>query len=180
MKTTTLFKLLLLPLLFISCSSNIPTSSLQDKTFPEVSAKLLDGKSITLPSHFIGKPVILLIAYQQKTQFDVDRWALGLTQAEVGGALLEVPTISGFVPTLLSEVINNGMKSGIPNEDWGAVATVYEDSDKIQSVIGNENPQNTQVVVLDKTGKIVWFHNRGYSPRLALELKALMAKLLMN
>jgi hypothetical protein len=32
-------------------------------------------------------------------------------------------------------------------------------------------------VVLDKGGKMVWFDNRGYSPRLALEIKALVEKL---
>jgi len=164
----------LLALLATGCASLIPVSSYKDKAFPTVSGKNLEGQEVQLPAAVAGEPAILLIAYKQNAQFDVDRWALGLAQAKVDAKLLEVPTITGFVPSLLSGTINSGMREGIPSEDWRSVVTVFEDGEKIQAMLGNENPRNAQVVVLNREGKMIWFDNRGYSPRLALEVKALL------
>ena len=166
---------------FAGCSSTVPTPKLDAETrFPSVNGETLEKKAVKLPEDYAGQPVVLLIGYLQRAQFDIDRWILGLLQSEANVKIVEVPTISGMVPTILQDSINNGMRSGIPTEDWGVVVTVYKDADKIISTIGNERPQSASVVLLDKDGHIDWFYNRGYSAQRVLELKQRSAALSEN
>jgi predicted transcriptional regulator len=59
--------------------------------------------------------------------------------------------------------IDEGMRSGIPEDLWKIVVTVYDDAEKIINFTGNEDPSNARVVVLDKDGKVRLFHDRGFS-----------------
>ncbi len=145
--------------------------------FPTVQGESLNKEKITLPDHYKGKNTLLLIGYQQKTQFDIDRWILGVLQADIPVEIVEVPTIAGMMPQMVQGFINNGMRSGIPSADWGAVVTVYEDAPKIIQALGNERPQSAYAVLLDRQGKILWTSNIGYSAGQILELKKLVASL---
>jgi predicted transcriptional regulator len=82
-----------------------------------------------------------------------------------------------MMPQVVQGFIDNGMRSGIPKSDWASVVTVYEDASKIIEAIGNERPQSTHVVLLDKAGKIVWTTNSGYSAQQVMELKEVVQNL---
>lgn len=155
------------------CSTTVPTPVIgSDSRFPQVRGETLEKNKVSLPDDFAGKPAVLLVGYQQRAQFDIDRWILGLLQSEAQVRIVEVPTIAGMVPTILQNTISNGMRGGIPAEDWGSVVTVFEDADKIISAIGNDHPQSASVVLLDPNGRIDWFYNQGYSAHKVLELKS--------
>ena len=167
----TISMLIIFPL--TSCSKKVvktPTS-LADKVFPTVRGNSLKGEEIVLPTHYKGQPTMILVGYKQNAQFDIDRWILGLLQADVKVKIVEVPTISGMMPQMVQGFIDDGMRSGIPKEDWGIVVTVYEDADKIINAIGNERPQSAHAVLLDRDSKIIWSSNRGYSATQVLEVK---------
>ena len=139
--------------------------------FPEVHGQNLNKEEIILPSHYKGHTTVLLIGYQQKTQFDIDRWILGLLQAAVPVKIVEVPTIAGMMPQMVQTFIDGGMRSGIPDKDWASVVTVYGDASKIIDALGNERPQSAHVVLLNKEGQIIWHSNQGYSATQILEVK---------
>ena len=64
--------------------------------------------------------------------------------------MYELPTISGLIPGLFSGSIDDGMRSGIPNEDWAIVVTIYRDAETVEQFFGNENPLPARVVLLDE------------------------------
>lgn len=138
--------------------------------FPSVTGAALNGTEWTVPEDMLGEPTLLLVGYLQNAQFDIDRWLVGLFQIDASVKVYEIPTIEGMVPSLFAGYIDDGMRSGIPEEDWGAVITVYGDADKIVDTIGRENRTNAQVVLLDENGVIRWFHNRGFSPAKLMEM----------
>ncbi len=177
MRPPRLFSFAALTLGLCACASTTPNLDPVGETFPSVRGNALSGKAYRLPEDVAGKPTVLLVAYAQDAQFDVDRWLLGLIQARLNAQIYEVPTVDGFVPTVLSDVIDDGMRSGIPKDDWGAVVTVYDDGDKIVAFTGNEQPRNCRAILLDADGKVVWFHDEGYSARLVLELEERIAEL---
>jgi hypothetical protein len=174
------------------CSSPIPNRDPVGEAFPQVRGTGLDDTDWTLPDDLAGEPALLLIGYEQRTQFDIDRWALGLSlagrlNAEFGGegplgalrfdvALLEVPTIPGLVPTAFSGWIDDGMRSGIPENLWAAVVTVYGD-DAITEWTGTEQANNARVVLLDGQGRAAWFWDQGFSPDALLEMGEVLAGL---
>ncbi len=171
-----LFLVLIAALATSACSSAIENRDPTGELFPTVTGESLDEQSVTLPADLAGKPAVLFVAYKQQTQFDVDRWLMGFLQAGIDVRLLELPTIKGLVPSLASGWIDEGMRGGIPKEDWSVVVTLYGGSaSPVVELTGNENGQNTRVIVLDGDGRIVWFDDSGYSPRKVLAIGELLA-----
>jgi hypothetical protein len=174
----------LLPLLLFSavcvfgCATKVATpSNIKNSRFPTVQGKSLSGDLVSIPDRFAGKNTLVLVGYEQRAQFDIDRWILGALQAEVKVEIVEVPTIAGMLPQMVQGFIDNGMRSGIPKADWGSVVTVYEDAPKIIEALGNDRPQSAYAVLLDRQGRILWTSNIGYSATQVLELKTLVDSL---
>jgi hypothetical protein len=163
---------------FSSCSSTIPRRDPMGETFPAVQGESLEGKDVQLPQDLLGAPAVLLIGYRQNTQFDLDRWILGLMQAKTTVRIMEVPTIPGLVPGMIAGTIDDGMRSGIPFEDWAVVVTLYgDDASRVSKWTGTEDGLNGRIVLLNAAGEVVWFHDRGYSASHLLELDALVRQL---
>lgn len=160
-----------------SCATEVANRDPMGETFPNVRGTDLKGGAVELPGAFSGKPVLLLVGYEQDAQFDADRWLLGLLQAKVDVEVREVPTIAGFIPGLLSSRIDEGMRKGIPDEEWASVITVYDDAELIRDFTGNQNGNNMRVILLDGESRVRWYHDRGYSARLLLDLQRVIATL---
>jgi hypothetical protein len=172
------FFLLPLVVLFIACSGTVPgLRDLTNTPFPQVQGTSLEEESVTIPDAYSGEPTLFLVGYKQRAQFDIDRWILGVLQAQIKIRIIELPTIAGMMPRIIKDYINQGMRGGIPNSDWGSVVTVYEDAQKIINVLGNQRPQNCYAVLVDKNGIIVWSSNKGYSASQVLELKTITENL---
>ena len=151
------------------------------EAFPVVSGQSLEEEAVELPSTYAGEPVVLLVGYQQRSQFDIDRWIMGLLQADLQATIVEVPTIPGLMPTLASKWIDDGMRAGIPQEDWGAVVTLYGKSAKpVAEFTGTQHGQRARVLVLDGEGVVVWFSDRGYSATQAMDVAELVIELNEN
>ena len=73
-----------------------------------------------MPEHFKGKQTLLLIGYVQDSQFDIDRWLIGLDMTKTKVDVYELPTIAGMAPRMFQTFIDNGMRRGIPKELWDA------------------------------------------------------------
>lgn len=146
-----------------SCSTTWPRRDPTGERFPQVTGTSLAGEDVTFPDVGRGAPLLLLIGYEQDTQFDLDRWIQALDTAGVQVRAFELPTLPGMVPRLLSGVIDGGMRRGIPQEDWLAVVTLYGDAAKVAAFTGNEDGLPGRIVLLDGEGEVVFFHDRGYS-----------------
>jgi hypothetical protein len=156
---------ILFPMLLIlgACTTTIPRRNPVGEFFPDTVGTALDGKVWKFPNDTNGENVLLLIGYKQNTQFDIDRWLIGLDQKGYKISVFEVPTIQGWVPRVIAGKIDEGMRSGIPEDLWKIVVTVYDDAEKIINFTGNEDSSNARVVVLDKDGKVRLLHDRGFS-----------------
>lgn len=165
-------------LLLAACGSVVkPAATVTSAPFPRVAGESLKSERVIIPDAYRGKNTLLLVGYAQKAQFDIDRWILGVLQADIPVEIVEVPTIAGMVPQMVQGFINNGMRSGIPQSDWASVVTVYQDAPKIIELLGNERPQSCYAVLLDRAGVVVWSSNIGYSAAQILALKEIVTKL---
>lgn len=160
-----LLRVALLPLLaaLTACSSTWPRRNPTGEVFPTVTGTSLADQSVTFPDVGRGAPMLLLIGYEQNTQFDLDRWIQALDMAGAKVRAFELPTIPGMLPRMFSGFIDGGMRRGIPEEDWLAVVTLYGEASKIAAFTGNDDGLPGRVVLLDKDGRVVFFHDRGFS-----------------
>lgn len=174
----TLLASVVAPLLLAGCRSAQPNRVPVGETFPTVVGTSLDGTRLELPSAWAGAPTVVLVGYVQDAQFDADRWLLGLLQAGATLRIVELPTIPSRIASLFDDTIDEGMRNGIPPEDWSSVVTVYGAAARpIAAFTGTERPRNMRVLLLDASGRVVWFHDEGYSPRELLDLLAAAAAL---
>ena len=164
MRRSILPLVLLSALIVAGCGSSYPNRTPVGETFPTVTGKSLAGDEVIVPDAFRGKKVILVLAYEQDAQFDVDRWGIGFFTADFDlPPVYEIPTIPGLIPSLLKNVIDGGMRKGIPKESWRDVITVYGgDGGVLSKWTGTENDLNARIVLLDEQGVVRWFHDRGY------------------
>lgn len=139
-----------------------------------VTAQNLEGDTVNIPQDFAGEKTLLLLGYKQDTQFDIDRWLIGLDMTGTAVPVYEIPTIQGMAPRMFSTFIDNGMRRGIPKQLWKGVITVYADGDKVQRFTGNQNPNNARVMLLDEQGIIIMFYDQGFSVEALNELRAIL------
>jgi len=154
---------LVLLALLAGCTTPVPNRDPVGDVFPSVRGNSLAGDEWRLPADLGERHAVLLVGYEQDAQFDIDRWLIGLDLYAVRTPLLEIPTIEGLVPGLLSERIDSGMRAGIPEPIWDAVVTVYDDAGAIRRFTGTEDPNSARVLLLDGEGRVVFFHDRGFS-----------------
>ena len=147
----------------ISCRTAYPNKQVEGKNFPLVKGKALNGKVWQLPNELQGKKAILLIGYVQDSQFDIDRWLIGLDFHKVKINIFEVPTINNFFAQIFQDSIDSGMRSGIPEGLWKIVITVYEEAETIEAFLGNKVPRNARVLLLDENSRVLFSHDRGFS-----------------
>jgi hypothetical protein len=158
-----IFLLTIFNLLLSGCSSQYPNNDLVGQQWPSVKGKSLTDEQVSIPEDFAGKATLLLFGYKQDSQFDIDRWLIALDMTNTKIDVYEIPTIEGMFPRMFSTFIDNGMRSGIPKELWKGVITVYEDGKIVQKFTGNQQANNARVVLLNKSGEISFFYDRGFS-----------------
>ncbi len=160
-----------------SCRSVYERRDPTGEVFPTVTGSALSGEKVELPSAFRGEPVVLLVGYEQQTQFDLDRWILGLTETGTKVRIREIPTIPGLVPGLFGGFIDSGMRRGIPSEDWGSVITLYSEAEPVARFTGTRDGLPGRILLLDGEGRVVFFHDRGYSAGALARLREALARL---
>ncbi|NVJ60510.1 MAG: hypothetical protein HWE27_08970 [Gammaproteobacteria bacterium] len=162
----------LVTLILSGCMTNYPNQDIIGKTFPSVVGESLEKEQVVLPEKFNEQRSVLLIGYVQNSQFDIDRWLIGLDMTNTSVPVYELPTIAGMFPQFFETQINNGMRKGIPKELWKGVITIYEDGETVQAFTGNQNPNNARAIVIDDSGTILFFHDRGFSVDALKQLRA--------
>lgn len=155
--------ILLLTLFLTACSTSYSNKNVTGIKMPQMSGETLEKQQVSLPQLFDSPLSLLLVGYKQDTQFDIDRWLIGLDMTQTDISAYEIAAIQGMFPRMFSTLINDGMRSGIPKELWAGVITLYEDGDAMQAFTGNERANNARVLLINKTGNIIYFYDRGFS-----------------
>jgi hypothetical protein len=157
-----------------ACSTKYANKSFTGQLFPSVKGVNLEQKLINIPEDFQGQTTLLLIGYKQDSQFDIDRWLIGLDMTNTVVDVYEIPTIQGLFPRMFSTMIDNGMRAGIPKSLWKGVITVYKDGEKVQAYTGNENPNNARVVLLNEKGVVLYMYDDGFSVEALNQIRRLI------
>ena len=166
-------KLFTIPIVLLAgaCSTTYPNRNPVGEPFPDAIGSTLEKKTVELPTAYEGEPALYMVGYIQDTQFDLDRWTIGLVQTEFPCRIVEVPTIPGAIPSMMQGTIDDGMRKGIPSEDWGNVVTLYGSAAKpVAEFTGTQNPRNGRMLLLDADGTVRWFWDQGFSAKRLMEL----------
>ena len=162
----------LMTIVFLSgCSSyHYPSQVELNQKLISASGEALDGTPVTIPDDLAGGPALLIFGYVHKSQFDIDRWLIGLDMRNITLPIYELPAIKNPFARWFKGRIDQSMRDGIPRELWRDVITLYEDGDKVQRFTGNEIPKNGRILLIDDQGNVVHFYDQGFSVKALNEL----------
>ena len=126
--------------------------------FPTIEGRNLERRPLELPADFAGERNVVLVAFKQRQQREVNSWlpALGSMRKEAGNVeVYEIPTLNrGWIP--LRGWIDGGMRSGIPDRSTReATITVYINKTPFKSALGITSESRIHLLLLDAEGRVV-------------------------
>ena len=127
--------------------------------FPAVNGSNLQRKRLNLPEDFQGELNVVMIAFQQWQQAQVDTWIPFARQLEEAHSRLryyELPTIQRL-NVLARTFINEGMRAGILDPvARDRTITLYLDKNAFREALQLPGEDDIYVLLLDRHGRILW------------------------
>lgn len=127
--------------------------------FPTVRGSNLSRKKYLLPDDIEGDLALVMIAFRQSQQSEVDTWlplAKRLSQQFDQLAYYELPTIDRL-PGLARMFIDGGMRAGIPDlRARQATITLYLDKSAFRQELEISSEDTITTLLMDKEGKVLW------------------------
>lgn len=126
--------------------------------FPTVTGSNLQRQKLELPRDFQGEMNLVLIAFQQWQQTQVDTWlpfARQLEETHSGVRYYELPTIRRL-NVLARTFINEGMRAGIPDPvARERTITLYVDKETFRESLQLSREDDIHVLLLDRHGQVL-------------------------
>jgi hypothetical protein len=145
--------------------------------FPTVSGSNLKRRKLTLPQDLQGEQNLVLIAFQQWQQAQIDTWipfARQLEEAYPAVRYYELPTIQRL-NTLARTFINEGMRAGIPDVvARERTITLYLDKKAFREALQLPDEDNIYALLLDRQGRILWRAEGSFTPEQGESLVAVL------
>jgi hypothetical protein len=159
----------------------IDPSRFEEARFPTVKGSNLAGESFVLPQDVEADYALLMIAFKQRQQFDINTWlptASELAQVYDELAFFELPTIERLHPAARA-FIDGGMRAGIPDPAArAATITLYLDKPAFRQALDIPDEESIVVMLIDRMGEIYWRTRGSASSEAVNELKLRLQELL--
>ncbi|MDX2066735.1 MAG: hypothetical protein SFX74_13445 [Fimbriimonadaceae bacterium] len=143
--------------------------------FPPVKGSNLNEKEFQLPQDFEGELNLVLMAYVQRQQFDVNTWlplAAQLKNEVEGLRYYELPVLATYAPAA-QKFIDNGMRSGIPDPAVRAITiTLYINQKSFLKALHLESMDSIHAVLVDRKGRVYWKAEGRLTPEKEASLRA--------
>lgn len=127
--------------------------------FPTTAGDSLNKRRIEIPGGLDAPYNILMVAFLQRQQLDVNTWLPTATEIAADHANVEyyeIPTVRNGGP-LFKAFLDSGMRSGIP--EFAArerTITLYLDTAKFRELAGIDGEDRIWVGLVDRSGRVYW------------------------
>ena len=148
--------------------------------FPQLRARDLDGREVTLPAGLPGEWTVVIAAFRRQQQTLVDSWVPWLreqTATTPGLGFAEVPAI-GLVWQPARPVIDGGMAAAIADQQTRRrTLTIYTDIRRLTIPLGITSRDTIWLFLTDRAGRVRWHGCGGWDAATAAGLAAALAEL---
>lgn len=138
--------------------------------FPTVSGETLSGNTVTLPDFFSGQYNLVILPFDREQQEDVVNW-LPFVQALQGQYDGLAYYSIGALPDVAAPVrlmISGGMRLAVePAVQEVAVLLYLEDQQAFADALNISSLEQTQLLILDEQGDVLWQTSGVYHEALA-------------
>lgn len=151
--------------------------------FPNTTTRDLNGDLRTLPADFTGELNLILLAYQQWHQREVDSWvplAEKLEKEYPDFRYYELPLVGNmnFIGRLS---LDYWMRQGIPDKRTRArTLTLYQDRADFRQKLNIETEETIALVLLNGSGDVLWQALGPYADQTARSLSSVIEREKLN
>jgi hypothetical protein len=143
---------------------------MREISFPQLGARDLDGREVTLPAGLPGEWNVVIIAFQRQQQELVDSWVPWLEERAAVMPWLrfaELPAI-GLQWQPARPVIDGGMAAAIRDQQTRRrTLTVYTDLRRVTAPLGIGDRNTIWLFLVDRAGRVRWRGSGGWDPATA-------------
>jgi hypothetical protein len=144
---------------FVSPQLKIDPGAFEDVRFPDVRGTNLAREEFELPADLGAEYAIVMIAFQQYQQLEVNTWIpIAQEYSARFDALTyyEFPTIDRLNPAARA-FIDGGMRAGIPDPIARATTiTLYLDKPAFRKVLDIPGEDQIVVMLINREGEVFW------------------------
>jgi hypothetical protein len=138
---------------------------------PSITTENLNQRAMTLPKDLPGERTLVLMAFEQKQQANINTWVSGMKLKENPIEWVETPIIdprNGFVRFF----IDNGMRGGIPDPAIRErVITLYTPRDAFIKAMGiTTGTTSIYAAVVDRQGQVLEIVEGDFTPDKAAKI----------
>jgi hypothetical protein len=123
--------------------------------FPVINARLLTGKPLKLPEDARGRVSLILVAFVRQEPGLVEAWVEPFRQAQ-NPAGLAFYRIALLGDSAIPNIVDLGMKMGVPASKHGWTATAYGQRERLRQELGIADQDSLHLYLLDGEGTVRW------------------------
>lgn len=147
-------------------------------TFPRINGRTVNGDARTLPQDFSGRYNVVLVAFTQAQQYDVDSWLPfldGLRADHPHINVYEVPVVRRY-PFYQRWLLDSWMYNGIPDADVrDRTITLYTDVPAFLHALDLPDTRAISVLLVDSAGRVYWQATGAYDAAKGGSLRTALA-----
>ena len=147
---------------------------------PRLQEENLAGQQVVLPGAAAGRVAVLVFGFSRASQNSTGAWMKHLREdfgKSAGFALYQLPVLEE-APRLIRGMITSGMKKGVPEAERPHFSPVMHHEAELKKLVNYKEADDAYLVVLDRTGKIVYQAHSGPDASGYAELRAKLQSLL--
>ena len=132
---------------------------------PEISGETLAGGIVTLPKDVSGKVALLISSFSKKGGKDAQQWAKqsSIEFEQHSTTICYSVIFLESVPRLFRGFVTSGIKKGIPEDKHAQAIGVIRGEKLWKERMGVSNDDVAYLILLDRSGKIIWMHSETFS-----------------
>lgn len=135
-------------------------------SFPTVPVTTLGGTSLTLPAALHAAGSLLVIGFTQRSEKETVVWRKNAEREFAANPRLTVfPVIVlAGIPRIFHGLIVAGIRAGFPRSAWDHFLVAGRDEARWKGAVGWQGPDRAYVLLLDRSGQIVWRRSGPFTP----------------
>lgn len=143
--------------------------------WPSFDAETVSGRTVKLPDLLAAPRTVVLVAYAEEQQQDVDRWMFGLAVRARAVPWLQVPVLGKTNPFFQSLILT-GLRRGLPDKaDRDRVAVTFVEGDVFRRSMGlGGEGRVMHALVVERSGAVLMRLDGPYTPEKGAELLAVL------
>lgn len=138
---------------------------------PRLDARDLTGADRVIPDDLPADPCVVVLAFRQRQQRDVDDWVEALGDTPV----VEIPVL-GTGWRMVRGWIEGGMAGGTPEEAQGRVWCTYAPLKQVLADLGETGHRSALAAVVRRSGEALVVFRGAPSPGAVMAVRAALAR----